>query len=117
MTDTRTARREDRIRSLVGIVPNFNPFNPTHAAHFATLAATLGDLTAAMIVSRDADLNGANLKVTDPGEIGTWAQWKDRNRVVRHGEVSEYSVYDFQNDRIVPLFTRDQTVPVYEQPE
>jgi hypothetical protein len=64
----------------------------------------------------------AGLELTDPGQIASHPGWKARNRVVRHGEVARYTIFDFDADtkaggRLVPMFVREQTVPAYAQPE
>jgi hypothetical protein len=123
MTSTATAKREQRIRTLTELVQYFDPTNSVHLAHFKTLRERFGELWAAMIVSQDAardSLGGDRLEVTDPGEINSHAGWSKLNRVVRHGSKSAYTVFDFDAEtnvggRIIPLFTRDQTVPAYEQ--
>jgi hypothetical protein len=113
-----TARKARVDGVLRDAVEYFEPGNPVHLAHFGALAPVFGDFAAAMIVSQDAQLNprGA-LKVTDPGEISSHPGWAARNRAVVHGEKARYEIYDVAKDRIVPLFTRDQTVPAYVQPE
>lgn len=111
-----TAAREARLRSLTDQVVYFDPSDRLHLAHFNALRGEFGDLGAAMLVSQDARLHfNGKLELTDSGHVGTWAGWRQRNRMVRHGETSRYTVYDFDAGRIVPLFTRDQTVPAYAQ--
>jgi len=119
-----TVAREARLRSFTDQVGYFDPSNPVHLAHFQALKGRFGEMGAAMLVSQDAALNTGpgratlenGLRLTDAGEVETHPGWKRHNRVVLHGSESRYSIYDFDNDRIVPLFTRDQTVPAYAQP-
>jgi len=119
---TRVAR-DARLRSLTDQVGHFDPSNPIHMAHFTALEKAFGELGAAMLVSQDAATSGgAGLELTDPGQIASHPGWKALNRVVRHGEVSRYVIFAWDVDtkvggRLVPLFTRDQTVPAYAQPE
>jgi hypothetical protein len=109
--------REARLRSFTDQVSRFDPTNAVHMAHFNALKDRFGELGAAMLVSQDATQNYADqLEITDAGEVETHPGWRSRNRVVRHGSKSRYSIYDFENDRIVPLFLREQTVPAYSQP-
>lgn len=119
-----TAQREARLRSFTDQVSWFNPSDPVHLAHFNALKGRFGEMGAAMLVSQDANAsttdpwrNTGELELTDAGAIETHPGWRKHNRVVRHGSKSRYTIYDFDNDRIVPLFTRDQTVPAYAQPE
>lgn len=118
-----TAERDARLRSFTDQVGYFDPTNPIHLAHFNALKGRFGEMGAAMLVSQDANLNFPNdsaslgMELTDAGAVETHPGWRRLNRVVRHGSKSRYSIYDFDRDRIVPLFTRDQTVPAYAQPE
>jgi hypothetical protein len=118
-----TAEREARLRSFTNQVRHFDPTNPVHLAHFMALKGRFGEMGAAMLVSQDAAYQETypnmrdGLELTDAGHVETHPGWRKLNRVVRHGEKSRYSIYEFDNDRIVPLFTRDQTVPAYAQPE
>lgn len=128
MTSKATATREARLRSLTEQVGKFDVTNPVHLAHFLSLKSRFGEMGAAALVAQDAarvaDLKasfssevGIGLELTDPGMIETHPGWTRFNRVVAHGSTSRYWIYDFEGDRIVPLFTRDQTVPAYAQPE
>lgn len=118
MTAKATVAREARLRSFTDQVQYFDPTNSVHLAHFQALKGRFGEMGAAMLVSQDATQNwGGKLELTDVGAVETHPGWKRLNRVVRHGSTSRYTIYDFDNDRIVPLFTREQTVPAYEQPE
>lgn len=122
MANATTVKREARIRSLTELVQYFDPNNAVHLAHFKALRARFGELWAAMIVSQDAaqhTLDG-ELELTDPGSLDTHAGWRKLNRVVIHGSTSRFTVFDFDAEtnvggRIVPLFTRDQTTPLYKQ--
>lgn len=122
MTNAATARRENRIRSLTELVQYFDPTQDVHVAHWKALRIKFGELNAAMIVSQDAaqhTLDG-DLELTDPGAINTHPGWAKLNRAVIHGSTSRYTIYDFDagtkvGGRLVPLFTRDQTVPAHEQ--
>lgn len=117
-TNARTEARNERLRSLTDEVKHFDPSNPVHLAHFNALREHFGDLNAAMIVSQDAAISVDNrLWITDSGEIASWAGWQARNRVVIHGSTSAFTIYDFDGNRIIPLFVRNQTVPAYAQPE
>ena len=122
MANTATVKRETRIRSLTELVQYFDPTNAVHLAHFKSLRDRFGELWAAMIVSQDAARHSLDnaLELTDPGSLNTHAGWRKLNRVVVHGSKSAYTVFDFDAEtsvggRIVPLFTRDQTVPAYAQ--
>lgn len=122
---TRIVEREAQIRRLTKQVENFDMGNPVHRAHYVALAAEYGELAAIMLVSQDVALNarhngGGDLALTDPGEIASHPGWRKRNRVVRHGSVARYSIIDPEADtkvggRVIPMFTRDQTVPAYTQ--
>ena len=121
-----TAGREAKIRSLTDQVGWFDPSNPVHTAHWANLSETFGELAAAMLVSQDAAY-AANerddysaLELTDAGQINTHPGWRKLNRVVKHDSVARYSIFDPKAEtkvggRLVPMFTRDQTVPAYMQ--
>lgn len=123
--DAKTRERETRIRSLTELVAHFDPTNPVHAAHYNSLKSVFGEMAAAMLVSQDVAQNarrggGMDLELTDPGAIGSHPYWKSQNRVVIHGSVARYTVFDFDAEtkaggRLVPMFTRDQTVPAYAQ--
>ncbi len=125
MTTKQVAAREARLRGLTEQVGRFDPTNPVHLAHFLALKPRFGEMGAAALVAQDvtyatqaalADPGVAyGLELTDPGAIETHPGWRKLNRVVRHGEKSHFWIYDFEGDRIVPLFTRDQTVPAYAQ--
>lgn len=124
------AQRDSRLRSLTEMVQHFDPSNGTHLAHYNALKVAFGEMGAAMLVSQDAAQNTgagrlslvAGLELTDPGAINSHPGWRKLNRIVRHGEVSRYTMFDFDADtqvggRLIPMFTRDQTVPAYRQPE
>lgn len=114
-----TEARKARIDGMFAdALAGFDHENPLHQAHWAALEPAFGDLGAAMIVAQDARQNprGA-LKVTDAGEIASHAGWTKRNRVVVHGEKHRFEIYDVRDNKIVTLFTRDQTVPRYVQPD
>lgn len=136
--DTKTAQRNAKLRSLTEMVASFDPSDPVHFAHFQSLKVAFGEIGAAMLVSQDAAraasaaLTSAafsgkgveeitpTLELTDPGAIGSHPHWRKLNRVVRHGEKARYTMFDFDADtkvggRLIPMFTRDQTVPAYAQ--
>lgn len=128
MTARTVLDRDARLRSLTDQVGHFDPSNPVHMAHFAALEPAFGELGAAMLVSQDAAQNTGpgratlvqGLELTDPGEIASHPGWTARNRVVRHGEKSRYVIFDWDAEtkaggRLVPMFTRDQTIPAYRQ--
>jgi hypothetical protein len=127
---TTAAKRDETLRSLTDMVKHFDPSNAVQRAHFLTLAETFGEMWAAMLVSQDvhhaaADpgrFGAGHLELTDAGAINSYVGWTKANRVVRHGSVARYTVFDFEADtkvggRVVKMFTRDQTVPAYAQPE
>jgi hypothetical protein len=131
MTTKAKAQRDSRLRSLTEMVQHFDPSNGTHLAHYNALKVAFGEMGAAMLVSQDAAGSLAQgiasgeigyLELTDPGAINSHPGWRKLNRVVRHGEVSRYTMFDFDADtqvggRLIPMFTRDQTVPAFHQPE
>lgn len=134
---TAAQARETKLRTLTDQVGYFDPSNPVHLAHYNALKVVFGEMAAAMLVSQDAarvaqlqnhviedfgTVPAEGLELTDPGEIASHPGWKARNRVVRHGEKAHYTIFNFDADtkaggRVVPMFTRDQTVPAYAQPE
>lgn len=120
---TAAENREATLKSLTDLVGYFNPNDPIQRAHYLALAKEFGQMWAAMLVSQDVAFHGpSELELTDPGEINTWVGWTKLNRVVRHGEQADYTAFDFEANtkiggRVVKMFTRDQTVPAYEQPE
>lgn len=128
----KAATRNATIRSLTDQVGYFDMGNPVHRAHYLALAAEFGELAAIMLVSQDAaraakamdwpsDHNGVTgLELTDPGAIASHPGWKARNRVVRHGAHPRYTIINPDAEtqvggRVIPMFTRDQTVPAYAQ--
>jgi hypothetical protein len=117
----KTAEREQSLRELTAFVGLFDPNSKVQKAHFQALAKQFGDFWAAMLVGQDvADSGLGQLQLTDPGEINTWAGWREVNRVVRHGAKARFYVYDFDADtkvggRVLKMFTRGQTVPAYSQ--
>lgn len=132
MTTRAALERTAKIRSLTEQVSHFDMSNPVHVAHYNALKPAFGELAAIMLISQDvarsidegADWNydESSLELTDPGAIASHPGWRARNRVVRHGETARYTIIDPEADtkvggRVVPMFTRDQTVPAYAQPE
>ena len=129
MTARTVQERDARLRGLTDQVAYFDPSNPIHMAHFAALEQVFGELGAAMLVSQDAAQAAEILRstgvdgglvLTDPGQIASHPGWRALNRVVRHGEKSRYVIFAWDAEtkaggRLVPLFTRDQTVPAYAQ--
>lgn len=128
------ARRYEKVRSLTSLVEHFDMGNPVHRAHYLALRKVYGDLGAIMLVSQDvAEAKEAAavshnpelanwLALTDPGEIASHPGWRQRNRVVRHGEEARYWIIDPEDEtkaggRITAMFTRAQTVPAFAQPE
>lgn len=120
---TRAAEREQSLRDLTAYVGLFDPNDRVQSAHYASLSKRFGSLWAAMLVGQDVADNGLDqMALTDPGEINSWSGWREQNRVVKHGQKARYYVYDFEADtkvggRVIKMFTRDQTVPAYAQPE
>lgn len=122
-----TARRNEKITSLTEQVAHFDMSNPVHRAHYLALREVFVELAAVMLVSQDVAMNarhrgGNDLDLTDPGAIASHPGWKARNRVVRHSETARYYIIDPEADtqvggRLIAMFTRDQTVPAYAQPE
>lgn len=134
------AERNATISSLIHQVDQyFRMDNPVHRTHYLALRETYGELAAIMLVSQDAAhaanaarilgvpedtlaRHGQGLELTDPGAIASHPGWKARNRVVRHGETAHYFIVNPEAEtkvggRITGMFTREQTVPVYAQPE
>jgi hypothetical protein len=128
---TDTVDREELLVELTDLVKHFDFTNRIHLDHWFLLSKEFGETAAMMLVSQDAAWSAAGgiqphevgyMELTDPGEIASWAGWKARNRVVRHGETAKYVIFDAKADtkvggRVVKMFTRDQTVPAYAQPE
>lgn len=109
--------RSRRLRSLTETLGAFDYGDETQLEHFHVLSQKFGELAAISLVSQDVEHNGANLELTDGGAIDTWPGWGHLNRVVRHGEVSRYTIFDATRGHLIALFTRDQTVPTWAQPE
>ena len=124
MTAQAKLERDATLRSLTEAVQYFDPSNPVHLAHYNQLKGAFGEMGAACLVSQDAAryADGYDLELTDPGAIASHPGWASRNRAVRHGETAKYTIFDFDADtkvggRVIRMFTRDQTVPAYMQPE
>lgn len=120
---TTATGRETTLRNLTDLVGFFDPNSKVQRAHFLALTKRFGEMWAAMLVSQDVAANGEHrLELTDPGAVNSWSGWREVNRVVRHGEEARYTVFDFAADtkvggRLIKMFTRDQTIPGYLQPE